>query len=201
MLTAGLTGGMACGKSFVARAFAELGCHIIEADELGHEVMLRGGDAYKDIVEAFGPAIVHPQGEIDRALLAARVFDSPADLERLNAIIHPAVRASARRRMDALAVSDPHGIVIYVAAILIESGHYREVDKIIVVACPREQQIQRSLERPGATMAGVLSRLDRQMPLEEKRAYADYLIDTGGTKDETLRQTEVVYRDLRRLAA
>ena len=90
--------------------------------------------------------------------------------------------------------------MIYVAAILIESGHYREVDKIIVVTCPPEQQIQRSLERQGATLPGVLARLERQMPPEQKRTYADYLIDTGGTKEETLRQTETVYRDLRRLA-
>ncbi len=200
MLIAGLTGGMACGKSFVARAFHDRGCHVIEADELGHEVMQQGGEAFAGVVAAFGPGILNVDGDIDRALLAARVFDSPPDLERLNAIVHPAVHARAHARMDALAVADPHGIVIYVAAILIESGHYREVDKIIVVACPREQQMERSLERPGATMAGVLARLERQMPLEEKRTYADYLIDTGGTKDETLRQTEVVYTDLRRLA-
>ena len=200
MLIAGLTGGMACGKSFVARALGELGCHIIEADELGHEVMLRDGEAHGEVVAAFGPGILNAQGDIDRALLAARVFDSPADLERLNAIVHPAVRAHARRRMDAAQASDPAAIVIYVAAILIESGHYREVDKIIVVTCPPEQQIQRSLERQGATLPGVLARLERQMPPEQKRTYADYLIDTGGTKEETLRQTETVYRDLRRLA-
>jgi len=200
MLIAGLTGGMACGKSFVARAFAELGCHIIEADELGHEVMRRGGEAYDGVVKAFGTGILDAHGEIDRALVAPLVFDSPDDLERLNAIIHPAVRAAARRQMDRAAAADPNAIVIYVAAILIESGYYQEVDKIIVVACPREQQIARSLERPGATMSGVLARLDRQMPLEQKRSYADYLVDTGGTKEETLRQTEVVYRDLRRLA-
>jgi dephospho-CoA kinase len=200
VLTAGLTGGMACGKSFVAKAFAHLGCHIIEADELGHDVMQREAEAWRGVVEAFGPGILNPEGDIDRPALAARVFDSPADLERLNAIVHPAVRARARQQMDAIAAADPHAIVIYVAAILIESGHYREVDKMIVVTCPREQQIERSLERPGATLPGVLARLDRQMPLEQKRAYADYLIDTGGTKEETLRQTEVVYRDLRRLA-
>lgn len=200
MLVAGLTGGMACGKSFVARAFADLGCHVIEADELGHEVMRPGGEAYDGVVAAFGPGILNTSGEIDRPALAARVFGSSAELERLNAIVHPAVRDRARRQMDAAAAADPRAIVIYVAAILIESGHYREVDKIIVVACPREKQIERSLERPGATMAGVLARLDRQMPLEQKRAFADYLIDTGGTKEETLRQTEAVYGELRRLA-
>lgn len=201
MLIAGLTGGMACGKSFVARAFGELGCHVIEADELGHQAMKRGGAAYGAVVEAFGREILDAQGEIDRRLLAARVFQAPQELARLNAAVHPAVFEAARQRMDAIEAREPNAIVIYVAAILIESGHYREVDKIIVVTCPREQQIERALERPGATLPAVLARLDHQMPPEEKRSYADYLIDTGGTKEETVRQTEEVYRDLRRLTA
>ena len=78
MLTVGLTGGMACGKSFVARALGEMGCHVIEADELGHEVMRRDGDAWREVISAFGPGILNPEGDVDRALLAARVFDSPA---------------------------------------------------------------------------------------------------------------------------
>ncbi len=201
MLIAGLTGGMACGKSFVARAFADLGCHVIEADELGHQVMKRGGAAYRGVVEAFGEGILDAEAEIDRRLLAARVFQSPKDLARLNAAVHPAVYEAARQRMEEIEAEEPDAVVIYVAAILIESGHYREVDKIIVVACPREKQIERALERPGATLPAVLARLDNQMPVEQKRSYADYLIDTGGTKEETVRQTEEVYRDLRRLTA
>src|SRR5207248_9867479 len=100
-----------------------------------------------------------------------------------------------------ISASDPHAVVIYVAAILIESGAWREADKIIVVACPREQQIERSMERQGAELSTVLARLDRQMPLEKKRTFADYLIDTGGTKEDTLRQTRVVHEELRRLAS
>ncbi len=96
---------------------------------------------------------------------------------------------------------DPHGVVIYVAAILIESGAYREVDKMIVVSCTRKQQIERAIDRPGATEAGVLARLERQMPVEKKKEFADYVIDTSGDKEDTLRQTEIVYRDLRRLAS
>jgi dephospho-CoA kinase len=153
------------------------------------------------VIAAFGNDITGEDGRgiIDRARLARRAFGSPTEIERLNAIIHPAVRLRARRRIQEIGASDPHAIVIYVAAILIESGAYREMDKIIVVTCPREQQIERAMERPGAVESDVLARLNRQMPLEKKRTWADYLIDTGGTKEDTLRQTRIVYEDLRKL--
>lgn len=200
MLIVGLTGGLACGKSFVARALGEMGCYVIEADEVGREVTEPGGEAYAGVIAAFGGEVADEGGRIDRAKLAARVFASPPDLERLNAIIHPAVRARARRRIEEIRARDPHAVVVYVAAILIESGAYRDVDKIIVVTCPREQQIARAMERTGAVEADVLARLDRQMPMEKKRTLADYLIDTGGTKEDTLRQTRIVYEEVRKLA-
>jgi dephospho-CoA kinase len=193
MLKVGLTGGMACGKSFVAAALGKLGCHIIEADDVGHEVMEPGGDAYDAVLAAFGT--------VDRSLLAERVFKNPEQLEKLNAIVHPAVRARATRQFEEIAARDPHGIAVYVVAILIESGAYREVDKIIVVSCGRDQQIERAMHRPGASETDVMARLERQMPLEKKKDFADYIIDTSGTKEDTLRQTEIVYEDLRRLAS
>jgi len=193
MLKAGLTGGMACGKSFVAGALGRLGCHVIEADDVGHEVMEPGGEAYDAVLAAFGT--------VDRPKLAELVFAAPEQLEKLNAIVHPAVRARASRQFQEFSVRDPHGVVVYVAAILIESGAYREVDKIIVVSCAREQQIERAMHRPGASESSVLARLERQMPLEKKREFADYIIDTSGEREDTLRQTEIVYEDLRRLAS
>lgn len=201
MLKVGLTGGMACGKSFVAAAFGKLGCHIIEADDVGHEVMEPGGEAYDAVVAAFGPEILDEQKHIDRLRLAELVFKDPAQLERLNAIVHPSVRARATRQFQEFGVLDPQGVVVYVAAILIESGAYREVDKIIVVSCAREQQIERAMHRPGASEASVLARLDRQMPLEKKKEFADYIIDTSGDRENTLRQTESVFKELRKLAA
>jgi dephospho-CoA kinase len=200
MLIVGLTGGMACGKSFVAEALGELGCHVIEADEVGREAMQPGGEAYAPVMAAFGPEIADDRGCIDRAKLAERVFGDPVQLERLNAIVHPAVRQHARRRFREIGASDPHAVVIYVVAILIESGAWREVDKIVVVNCARTQQIERAMHRPGAAEANVRARLESQMPLEQKRAFADYVIDTSGTKEDTLRQTKVVYDDVRRLA-
>jgi dephospho-CoA kinase len=91
-------------------------------------------------------------------------------------------------------------VVVYVAAILIESGAYKEVDKMIVVSCGREKQIERAMHRPDASEASVLARLERQMPLEKKKEFADYIIDTSGAKEDTVRQTEIVYRDLLRFA-
>lgn len=201
MLKVGLTGGMACGKSFVASTLAELGCEVVEADEVARAAMQPGGDAYEAVVTEFGREILDERGMIDRPRLAALVFGAPARLELLNAIVHPVVRERALREFDDIGGRDPRAVVVYVAAILIESGAWREMDKIIVVSCDRARQIDRAMQRPGAAKADVLARIRSQMPLEEKRNYADYLIDTGGTKEETLRQTKVVYEDLRRLAS
>lgn len=200
MLIAGLTGGMGCGKSFVARALANLGCVVIEADELGHRVLRPEGEAFGPVVEAFGPGILSQDGQIDRAALAARVFGDPEQLARLNAIVHPAVRRLAKREMQEAGIRDPHAVVVYVAAILLESGAYQDVGKIIVVSCSEEQQLARAMERPGANEADVRARLDRQMPLAEKKKRADYVIDASGTEAETLRQTRLVWEDLIRQA-
>ena len=193
----GLTGGMACGKSFVAAELSKLGCDIIEADEVGHEVLEPGGEAYDAVVAGFGPEI-----------LDARPHRPDAPRARVFAI--RAARKTERDRASGRAYAghaafaeigarDPHGIVVYVAAILLESGAYREVDNIIVVSCGRAQQMERAMHRPDATEAGVLARLERQMPLEKKKEFADYIIDTSGAKEDTLRQTDMVYRELRRL--
>ena len=193
MLIAGLTGGMACGKSFVADALRELGAYIIEADELGHQVIGPGGEARAQVLAEFG--------ETDRSKLAAIVFGKPDQLAKLNAIVHPAVRQRARRMIEEIGARDPHAVIVYVAAILIESGGLEGGGKTIVVTCMREQQIERALERPGATEASVMARLTHQMPVAEKVARADYVIDASGTKDDTLRQTKMVFEELRKMAA
>jgi dephospho-CoA kinase len=201
MLIAGLTGGIASGKSFVAAEFARLGCHVVEADALGHAVLMPDGEAYNEVVAAFGPHILNADGTINRSRLASLVFGNPEDLTRLNALVHPAVRERSQRQFREIARRNPRAIGIYVAAILIETGGYREVDRLIVAACPREVQIARALLRPGATEADVLARIDRQLPLEKKLEVADFVIDTGGTKEETLSQTIMVFEDLRKLAS
>jgi dephospho-CoA kinase len=199
MLKVGLTGGLACGKSFVGEALASYGCLLIQADLLGHQVIEPGGEAYEDVVREFGTGILEPGGRIDRRALAARVFQDPASLERLNQLVHPPVW----RRQDELiadwAKREPKGIAVVEAAILVETGSYKRFDKIILVACREEQQFERAMRRPGAVEADVRARLSRQMPLSEKRKFADFVIDTSGEKADTLRQTRAVYEALRRI--
>ncbi len=201
MLKVGLTGGIASGKSFVGEALAGFGCFVIRADDLGHQVLAPGGEAYDLVVGEFGPAILDLSGAIDRRHLAALVFDKPERLAKLNAIVHPAVL----RREDELTAQffsrDPRGIAVLEAAILIETGNYKRYDKLILVFCTEEQQLERALRREGAVEADVRARIARQMPLPEKRQYADFLIDTSRAKDDTLQQTRAVYEQLKALAA
>ncbi len=200
MLRVGLTGGLASGKSFVGRALAELGCHLIQADELGREAMEPGGEAYEAVVAEFGPEVLKEDGTLDRRRLAALVFEDGERLARLNALVHPIVIRREEEIMAALAERDPHGIAVVEAAILIETGSYRRFDRIVLAWCRPEQQIERAVER-GLTREEAMARLSRQMPLEEKRKYAHYVIDTSGSREETLRQVRQLYRTLREIAS
>jgi dephospho-CoA kinase len=198
-LRVGLTGGLACGKTFVGEALAELGCHLLQADRLGHEVLLPGGEAYAQVVQEFGSSVVVDGGEIDRRALAAQVFGKPERLALLNSIVHPPVKRLEEEWLARVAAEDPRGIAVVEAAILIETGSYKRFDKLIVVTCDVEQQVRRSMKRDGATREEVLARISRQMPLSEKREFADFVIDTSGSKEETVRQARVVYESLRRM--
>jgi dephospho-CoA kinase len=199
MLRVGLTGGLASGKSFVGQALGDLGCHLIQADLLGHEVLLPGGEAYRLVISHFGSEILDDSGRIDRKRLGSQVFGDPDRLALLNSIVHPPV---IRREAELIAraeAADPNGIAVVEAAILIETGSYQRFAKIILVVCTEEQQIQRAMKRDGVGREEVVARLRRQMPLEEKRKFADYVIDTSGEKENTLRQTREVYESLRRI--
>ena len=199
MLKIGLTGGLACGKSFVGEALASYGCYLIRADELGHEALARGGPAFEPAVAEFGRDILDPAGEIDRRRLAARVFGDAEALARLNRLVHPAVQRREEQLMAEFRAREPQGIAVVEAAILIENGRYKNFDRLILVTCSEEQQVARAIHRGGLDEAEVRARLSRQMPLAEKRKFADFVIDTSGAKQETLRQTRAVYETLRRI--
>lgn len=201
MLRVGLTGGLASGKSFVGEALASLGCHLLKADDLGHQLLQPGTQVYENVVEAFGPGILDSEGRIVRRALAALVFENPEKLALLNSLVHPAVIEEEERWMQQIAASDPHGIAIVEAAILIETGSYRRFDRIVLAVCSDEQQIARAMKRDGLTREEALARLQRQMPLAEKRKFADFIIDTSGEKEQTLVQVHRLYEELRRLAA
>ena len=198
MLKVGLTGGLASGKSFVGGALERLGCKLIEADKLGHEVLLPDGPAYSSVVREFGRGILGPDGAIDRKRLALEVFAKKERLLLLNSLVHPEVRKRTDELMAAYFAEDPNAIVVVEAAIHIETGGYKRFDRLILVVCQERQQIERAMER-GATREEAMARLASQMPLAEKRKYADYVIDTSGAKEDTLLQTEEVYSSLRSL--
>jgi dephospho-CoA kinase len=199
MLKVGLTGGLASGKSFVGRTLEKMGCLLIQADELGHAVLEPGAEAYDAVIAEFGRGILDPDGRIDRRRLAAEVFNHPERLEKLNALVHPPVRARARKLMETFAKHEPDGIAVTEAAILIETGSYRNYDRLIVATCGEQQQIERAMERDRLSREEVLARLRRQMPLNEKVKYADYVIDTSGDKQSTIDHTRTVYEELRRV--
>lgn len=197
MLLIGLTGGLGTGKTFVGEAMETLGCHLIHADELGRQVLLPEGEAYQDVVREFGADILEPDGAINRRKLAAVVFADPERLERLNRLVHPPVIGRVEELSREFFARDPGGIVVVEAAILIETGAHKRFDRLILAVCDHEQQIQRAMRRDGLSRQDVLARLERQMPLEEKRKLADYVIDTSGSKEDTLRQVQRTHDSLR----
>ena len=197
MLRVGLTGGLASGKSSVGQALVELGCHLLSSDELGHQVIEPDGEAYQAVIREFGRDILETGGSIDRGRLGRLVFGDRVLLGRLNAIVHPAVIAREERWLAAIAAEDPQGIAVVEAAILIETESYRRFQRLILAICDREQQIERAMRRDRLSGGEVRERLARQMPLAEKVKFADYVIDTSGDRENTVRQARAVCRMLR----
>ncbi len=199
MLNIGLTGGLATGKSVVGKELEALGCYVIRMDDLGHEVLLPEGEAYAGVVAEFGPEILNPDLTINRRTLGERVFADPARLKRLNDLTHPAIKARAKVLRDAYAAEQPGGIVVSEAAILIETGSHKDCDRLVLAHCRSEQQIERAMQRDGLSSEEVMNRISRQMPLEDKKKFANYVIDTSGTRESTLEQTRAVYEVLQKL--
>ncbi len=198
----GLTGNIATGKTVVATMLAELGAQVIDADSLAHETMEAGTPTWQRVVDEFGPDILQPDGEINRAQLGARVFADPEALARLEAIVHPAVIAESERLLhnlrDESNRSAGTSLIVLEAIKLIESGMHRRCDELWVVTCPREEQLQRLVEKRGLSVAEAELRIDAQPPQEEKSALADVLIDNSGDLEQTRAQ---VRREWQRIAA
>jgi len=175
------------------------GCLLIQADELGHAVLSPGGEAYHDVVREFGREILDGSGRIDRRALAMQVFGAPGKLDKLNSLVHPAVFRREDHLMAEFAAREPEGIAVVEAAVMIEAGSYSRYGRIVLVTCREEQQVVRAMRREGASESDVRARLSRQMPLEEKKKFAHFVIDTSGEKEDTVRQTSAVYQELRRI--
>lgn len=200
MLRVGLTGGYATGKSFVAHELERRGCFVIYADQLGHRVLLPDGEAFAPVLAEFGEEILGEDGRIDRKKLATLAFGDAARLETLTSFVHPAVIRLEESMMDEFGVREPRGIAVLEAAILIEAKRTESFDKMILTVCDPETQVTRGMKRDQATREQVLARLANQMPDSEKRKYVDYVVDTSGTKEETLRQVENLHGELLELA-
>ena len=203
MLRVGLTGGIACGKSTVAAMMREHGCTVIEADKLAHELIEPGQPAYDDVIREFGGEILAANGQVDRARLAAVVFADPARLARLNSIVHPRVLAEVDREFERLEPVDPRGIAIVEAALLVESNYHQHLDRLVVVWCTAEQQLERLTDARfgrGMTREQAERRIAAQMNLAEKRKLADDEIDCSGTLDETRRQVVALVDQFKGLA-
>lgn len=198
MLRVGLTGSIAVGKSFVTSVFAELGCHVLDADQTAREVVAPGAAGLKAVADAFGNDVLAPDGTLDRERMASIVFADEAQRQRLNHILHPFIIARQDEILREWETEDPNGIGIVDAALMIESGGYKRFDKLIVVHCRPEVQLERLMLRNNLPLAEAERRIASQMPQEEKQKYADYLIDTSDGFEPTRKRTVEVFNDLRK---
>ncbi len=204
MLRVGLTGGIGCGKSTVAAMMRELGCVVLEADPLAHRLIEPGQSAYEEILREFGPQVRGANGRIDRAKLAAIVFADPAKLQLLNAIVHPRVLAALDRELDLLERRQPQAVAVVEAALLIESSYHERLDRLVVVWCESEQQIERVTNRStgrGLTREEALRRIAAQMQMDQKRRMADDEIDCSGPLEITRSQVENLVTRLKQIAS
>ena len=195
----GLTGGIASGKSTVARMFRELGAHIIDADKVGHEMLLSSSPAFPELVTAFGRKILDSAGRIDRRKLGPLVFADPAKLQQLNHIVHPRII----KQLDQLATrhcsENPEAVVIVDAALIYETGIAGRFTKVILTWCRPEQQVERLMSKTGISREQAEQRIASQMPAEEKRRHANFVIDCSGALEDTRRQIEALYPKLQQL--
>lgn len=199
MLRVGLTGSIAVGKSFVTSVFAGLGCHVLDADQTAREVVMPGAQGLKAVVREFGEDILAPDGTLDRARMASIVFADEEKRLRLNQILHPIIIERQDEILREWETENPDGIAVVDAALMIESGSYKRFDKLVVVHCRPEVQLERLMLRNNLTPAEAQRRIDSQMSQEEKQRYADYLIDTSDGFEPTRKRTVEVFSALSEL--
>jgi dephospho-CoA kinase len=195
-LLVGLTGGIATGKSTVSGILRGLGCEIIDADLLAREVVEPGQPALAQIANEFGRDVVTASGALDRKRLGAIIFADPERRRRLEAITHPAIRDRFLARLDELAEQGFVGIVVFDAAVMIESGNYKNMDRLVVVVTDDPTQMARLHGRDGTAASENRRKIDSQMPLAEKAKLADYVIDNSGGRDATAEQVRRVFAAL-----
>ncbi len=199
MLKVGLTGGIACGKSYVLDELRESGAYALDADEIAHAVISPKGAAYPEVVKAFGSEILTPEKIIDRKKLGAIVFSDPAALDRLNQIVHPHVFAEEKRQIlaiEAEAGKVERGLLVVDAALMIEVGSHSNYDSVIVVYCRPAVQLHRLMLRDNLSAEDSLKRIRSQIPVLRKLRYADYVVDNSGERTESRHQIRRIFDQL-----
>jgi len=200
MLIVGLTGGVASGKTTVSQILREEGAYLIDADQIAREVVRPHTPAWNELTKVFGKEILQEDGSIHRKRLAAKVFSDPEQRNLLNQILHPRIKAEMNKRVKEIGQKDPHAIIVIDAALLIELGDHREMDKVIVVTATEKQQIERLKKRDGVDQEEAQKVLSSQMALEEKMEVADFVICNERSFEETKRRVKEVFQELKRIA-
>jgi len=201
MLTIGLTGSIASGKSTVSTEFEKLGAVIIDADQIARELIHPHRPLWRKIIAYFGGEIQKEDLTIDRAKLGERVFSDEAERAVLNRMIHPEIKKEIDRRLKEIVKERTDALVLVDAALLIETGTFKEMDKIIVVSASKRNQIRRLMDRDGLSVKGAKRRIRAQMSLQEKRKFADYVINTDGSMEEIRGQVRRVHGKLMAMRA
>ena len=191
LVIAGLTGGIASGKSTVGGMLRDLDVPVVDADRLARDIMRPGEEAYDDVIEVFGKGILDDNGEINRDRLGSAVFRDEGLRRRLEAITHPRIAMLARRAFD-LIVERGGRLAVYEAALIVETRLHEMLDCLIVVKLPVEEQKKRLVKRDSMSPEAADARLKAQFPLEKKLEVADYVIDNSGDQDSTLLQVKDV---------
>lgn len=197
MFIAGLTGGIATGKSTVAGFLAQAGAAVIDADKIAHGVVRKGQGAWEKIVAHFGEVVLNPDGEINRVLLGDIIFKDKEQKAVLNGIVHPEVFKEMSRQIDDAAAARPGEVIILDVPLLIETGMHASMAEVVLVYTPQSVQLRRLMERDGLNEADARARIDSQMPIEDKRAKATIIIDNSAGLDATRARSIEVYRELK----
>ena len=197
MLTLGLTGGIATGKDTVAQILEGHGAEIVDADKIARKLLEPGQATFDKVVNTFGRDILDFEGSIDRKILADIVFKDETKREDLNSILHPAIIDEEWNKVLAVKRRNPEAIAVINAPLLIESGNYKDVDKVILVVASEALVIKRLVERDGLSREGALSRIASQMPEDKKRNYADYIIENNGSLEELRKKVTQLFKALK----
>jgi len=197
VIIAGLTGGIASGKSTVAKFFSNAGAHVIDADKIAREVVKPGTSGYDAILQFFGRMILLPNGKIDRKHLGEIIFNDPDKKARLDAIVHPLVFERTAEMIADIAARTPDAVVIMDIPLLLEAGMQSDLAEVIVVYVPENLQLERLINRDGIDERAAMARIRSQMPIEKKRQLATIVIDNSRTLSDSRKQARAVFNRLR----